>query len=399
MAPTVPLPRRLLYLAIVLLAWLAIGEIGLRIAASFVPFVDYQLAQPWTRNRILDPQLGYRVSPYYPGHDRNGYRNAEVPPRADVLAIGDSMTYGFAAPADGAWPQRLQRRLSHTVYNAGVGGYGPCEYGIVLREMLMLQPKVVVLAVTVGNDLTDAYSSVHKAGRCPELLAASAQKTALAAADRSQPLTSGPPVGPNAVPPDSGFKRLAVFRLLRSVRHQVAISNRMPFREYIDDSFESAARRPGRIALEAPVTFKTVFLDPRQLAAAVDLSDIRIQEGLRITVQTLDQANGELRGRDIKFLVVLLRDKPFVMRPVVERENPDVWRRLKPLVDLEDRLMVQLSQSLRDRQIDTVDASVPMQEAVRNGRMLFPLSDDHHPNSEGYDVIAEAIAAFLHGKI
>ena len=382
-----------------LVVGLSLGEIGLRIAAWWMPFVDYQLAQPWTRNRIPDPKLGYRVSPYFPGHDRQGYRNADVPSQVDVLAIGDSMTYGFGASAEQAWPQRLQAKSGRVVYNAGVGGYGPCEYGIVLQELLRLAPKVVVLAVTVGNDLSDAYISVFHGHRCPDLALASPEASAaLAAADQQQPFPSAPGVGPNAAPPDTGYKRLALYRLVRSVRHQLATSSRLPFREYMDDTFDAASRRPGRIPLEAPPAFRTVFLDPRVLSAFVDTSEIRIQEGLRITLHRFDQMNAELQKRGIKFVVVLLRDKPFVMRPVVERERPDTWARLAPLVSLEDRTVALLSQWLEERRIDHLEAGTAMQQTSAGGRMLFPESDDHHPNGQGYDVIAETVMQFLRSR-
>lgn len=393
----IPLRRKLLYTAILLTAGLAVGEVGVRIAAGFSPYVRYQLAPPWTRNRVPDPVVGYRVSPYFAGHDRNGYRNAEVPQRTDVLAIGDSMTYGFAASADGAWPQRLQGRLGGPVYNAGVGGYGPCEYGIVVRELLTLEPKTIVLALTLGNDIADAYVSVHHAGRCRDLAPSSPDATAaFAAVDRLSPLPSGPAVDP--APPDSGLKQLALFRLLRSVRYQLASWDRLPFREYMDDSYESATRRPGRLALSSPETLRTVFVDPRVLAAMVDTSDVRIQEGLRITVQRLEQLNGELRARRIRFVVVLLRDKPFVMKPVVERENPQLWATLSPLVTLEDRLSQQVSEALDARGIAYFGTGLAMQEAVREGRMLYPASDDHHPNASGYDLIADLVWRFLRDK-
>ena len=42
--------------------------------------------------------FGKRVSPYYPGHDPRGSRNERALANADILAIGDPLTYGFAAP-------------------------------------------------------------------------------------------------------------------------------------------------------------------------------------------------------------------------------------------------------------------------------------------------------------
>src|SRR6185295_19744876 len=74
------------------------------------------------------PFVGARIKPGTTGHDMLGYRNREVPDRADVVVLGDSMTYGVGAPRDSTWPDQFAALLRKTVYNMGLGGYGPLEY-------------------------------------------------------------------------------------------------------------------------------------------------------------------------------------------------------------------------------------------------------------------------------
>src|SRR6266446_2484954 len=66
---------------------------------------------------ISDEVLPDRVAPFSAGHDAWGFRNRALPDRADIVAIGDSTTYGDSAPAAGSWPSWLARTTGMTVYN------------------------------------------------------------------------------------------------------------------------------------------------------------------------------------------------------------------------------------------------------------------------------------------
>src|SRR5262245_42445916 len=77
---------------------------------------------------IDDPILGSRIKPQTTGHDALGFRNTEVPQSANVVAIGDSQTYGVSAGRDDSWPHQLGMLLSEPVYNMALGGYGPLQY-------------------------------------------------------------------------------------------------------------------------------------------------------------------------------------------------------------------------------------------------------------------------------
>src|SRR5690242_11593400 len=119
--------HRLVSALLLVVASLAFCEAALQGAARLSPFVRYQLSPPLLRNAVPDRVLGYRLSPFTPGHDRHGYRNeaSASARRQGIVAIGDSMTYGLGAFPDGAWPQQLEGLTHWPVYNAGVGGYGP----------------------------------------------------------------------------------------------------------------------------------------------------------------------------------------------------------------------------------------------------------------------------------
>ena len=80
-----------------------------------------------------------------------------------VLALGDSFTFGAAVEAEEAWPARLEGFLNRgragrrwEVVNAGIPGHGTGQQ-LLLYRMLedRLRPDVVVLGLTVVNDLLD----------------------------------------------------------------------------------------------------------------------------------------------------------------------------------------------------------------------------------------------------
>lgn len=83
---------------------LLLGELVLRMAVNPGDFLVATL--------IDDPVLGHRIKPRTTGHDALGFRNREVPERADIVAIGDSMTYGVSAAREDIWPQQISVFLS-----------------------------------------------------------------------------------------------------------------------------------------------------------------------------------------------------------------------------------------------------------------------------------------------
>jgi lysophospholipase L1-like esterase len=386
--------RRHIFAAIVLAASLVLSEGLLQVAARYVPFVRYQISPPWDRNRVVDAALGYRNSPYFPGHDRRGYRNDDERSHYDVVAIGDSQTYGYGAAADGSWPRQLRQLSTLSVYNAGVGGYGPCEYRLVLRDVLSLTPKVVILALYVPNDIADAYSSVYSDQRCSDLKTTDHSVIeAIHAADRVATLRELArqygDFGPQPIAPTL-MGRSALFGVLRSVRYQLETRNRLPFRELSDDSFEAAAMRPYRVSIDASPRFRTVFREPKLDALALNFDDPRIAEGLKVTLAAVEEIRAETARRSVALLVVLLHNKPTILLPAM-RTHPDVAILFEELARRESDATDRISAWLSQRGVRYLDTAAAMEQAVAGGATIFHEFDDHHPNAQGYGVIAEAV--------
>ena len=72
------------------------------------------------------------------------------------------MTYGVMVPARESWPVILAKLSGETVYNMGLGGYGPIQYLYLLQNLAVkLRPKTVIVGFYFGNDLFDVYNMVR----------------------------------------------------------------------------------------------------------------------------------------------------------------------------------------------------------------------------------------------
>jgi lysophospholipase L1-like esterase len=134
-----------------------------------------------------DPVLGYRLMPNARTHFRTsefaadiainsaGVRDDdEIGPKAPnekrIVVLGDSLVLSVQVPFDRTFGELLERRLNgsaaserYRVINAGVQGYGPIEEQIFLQRIVpTVQPDLVLVALFVGNDAEEAWSSRRK---------------------------------------------------------------------------------------------------------------------------------------------------------------------------------------------------------------------------------------------
>ena len=84
--------RHLVFTGVLALFLVVFLELGMVLLAAILPSVDRLLAVPGSSSEISptvpDEQLVYRPNPAFPGHDRKGFRNPEVPEKAEVIALG-----------------------------------------------------------------------------------------------------------------------------------------------------------------------------------------------------------------------------------------------------------------------------------------------------------------------
>jgi hypothetical protein len=405
------LARRITGVVAAILLSAVVSELVLRTLQGLSPRVAYHLSSPWSRETVPDSALGFRLSPYAPGIDAWGFRNDSVPARADVVAIGDSFTYGFGAPRALSWPRQLAEITGLTVYNTGVGGFGPCEYNVVFDRILSLEPRVVVVGLHPGNDLSDAYRSVYTQHRCAQLASREADVIErLAAADNGATLsemaeTRGADAEStsDAVSDSRGvrdwIRDSRLYRLARSLRYELGVRRQSNAAQESEDSqYQESVSRTSNVGLSIPGLQRTVFKHPEALALTVDLSDPRIAEGMRIAEDVLVSMHRRMRDRGGggRLLVAFILDKPAAFAPVVRSlDSSAVPPIVHTLASREQNVAEELRRRLDARGVEVLETVPVVRESLRAGKHPYPVSDDHHLNGEGYRLVAAAIAARL----
>lgn len=428
-----PLRRWAFRAAAVLLA-LAVSEAALQSATRLVPAVNKALLPQYLREKvgrepvmIADARLGWRGNPEYPGHDSRGFLNPSALNRADLVAVGDSVTYGVIGsprlddrtPASWqtAWPAVVGELSDQKAYNMGIGGWGPIEYLLVLDNALALQPKTIALSFFFGNDLFDCYRAVYLEGRGTDLAdPALAEAAARAESEHPwyDPVTNTFTVVPSRtseVPAnDSLVHRYRVFLsnnvrlygLARAIKDACAtLAGSLTGSTHATDSDWSVAQRWAAARSERYRAFddgyrRTIFGAPERYAV-LNLDDPRIAASLSITLLVMNRFAERCRAHDIDFLVVLLPNKESVFESFVD--DPAKFPQYPQMLAAERAVRAQITSHLDKHGISYVDTLEELRSSLGHGDSPYAVSADDHPNAEGYRAIASAVIGRLSGQL
>lgn len=371
---------------------LAVVEVALRIALPPADFLQADLRE--------DPVLGLMIAPHNNGHDANGFRNASVPAKTDILAVGDSFTYGYNAPRSGSWPGHLQRLTGQTVYNTGVGGFGPLqELHVTQQQAPKLQPKTVVMAIFLGNDIIDAYNLAQSRTHWhPWRITArpAGAKTALdELADREwaeqESQRFGAPLRDWLSMHSMTYSvlRTTVLTPLAATRasKQVAAADPNDKMLWLDASMATADAN-----LAGPQS--TIF-NARQRLMALDPATTETQEGLQITERALQAMQAEATKHGYRLVVTFIPTKERAHCKRLLEAGVTLPPTHARLCEVEPQVTQRLMASATAAGITTVDTSGALVAAVMGKRVLYLRNEDAHPNTDGYEVIAGEIAKVL----
>ena len=343
-----------LALAVALLRWWAPGLLGItpdlqlvRVAEKIVPFYEnvFRIEDREAVEFILkDPYTVVRARPLAPSGflgptDILGFRNESVPNAPDVIAIGDSQTFGLNAPLSANWPSRLQLHLGAgkaRIYSMAIGGWGAVQYLDMLDKAIAFGPKVMIVAFYSGNDAMEsfqlAYSAEHWASLRVDPTLARSDAPKRLAGGKNQMWIATLPLGQKiAFTPQ--------LRLYSMQDHPVA-----------DAGWEimaEAARRMSTLAAAHDVSLVFIVIPTKELVYLPKLELLGV---------TLDPTYSEL----------------------VTREKRRLERLSARLDAIETAHYVELLGSL--------------QQMVLRGHATHPHSIDGHPTKRGYDVIARRLA-------
>ncbi len=306
------------------------------------------LVSPSTRPvpmAIKDEILGTRPNPEYPGHDEKGFRNKSVPDEVPIVAMGDSQTYGWGVRADQPWPQVLEELGGVQTYNMAWGSYGPTHRLLLWEEAIDLNPKLIIEAFYAGNDLFDSYHFVYDRKQLTELKATEQNLLkAISDAENIEPIT----------------KRIS--RLNKKQYFQVLDSGGV----------------------------RTV-LTPNYRLCAVNLSDPRIVEGHRISLEAIRLMSERALQADIRFSVLLIPTKELVFKNVVYQDSADIPSAYKTLIENEELFWQKTKDFLESQRIHFMDSLPALRGRIENGNHPYKVSRDGHPNPTGHREIAKLV--------
>jgi hypothetical protein len=334
---------------------------------------------------VTDPVYGAVPSPNSKGgFDAWGFRNPTVPPTVDIVAIGDSHTYGNTAMMDDSWPMVLGRLTGRTVYNMGLGGYGPNQYYELFKtKALSLKPRMIVVGLYMGDDFENAFLITYGLEHWAYLRELPPEKV-------NFDIWQAPPA-------PSWHKKIRIWLSRHSVVYQLLVHGPLLGRWQGDIQVDNALKASPGLAslLVVPEQHIHEAFLPVEILRRLNQQSDSVREGMRITFKLLAEMNEMCRQRHIEFVVAVIPTKEMVFSRYLEH-NPKL-----ALSDVLDRLITneriardQMFAFFARSNILYVDTLPGLQQSVGN-ELYVRNANDMHPGKNGYRVIGEEIAAAL----
>jgi lysophospholipase L1-like esterase len=333
------------------------AEAFLRLFPGLLPIWLHQRFS--TQKGIAHPYIGHLHTPHDTGviaerdftavhhTDGHGFRNSwPWPIQAEIVTLGDSLTFGYGVGDAEAWPALLAQALpQQRVVNLGLIGASPEQYVRVYETFgHPLCPKLVVIGLYMGNDFSDAeifHQWMHAGAPGNYLVWRDLDKDG----------------------PVKGFLRR------HSYLTHLLLHARTVYRAW-------RVSEPRRLVL-GPHT--EVQLQPSALTTLTrDTTPTR--PAFQLVVQALTRLHTLATAQGTQVLVVFLPTKEQVYLPVLEESVRDPSAPLRAVLEAQ--------------RIPYFDLLPAFRHHAQAHEMLF-FEVDSHPNRQGYRLIAQEVLAHL----
>ena len=382
-------------------------DLAIHLAAFTFPRVDQ--ATSFLTAKIPDSKLGHRPNPAFPGHDEKGFRNPTLPATVDIVALGDSQTYGSGVKSEQAWPRVLESLNGRSVYNMGLGGYGPVHSLLLWDEAREFKPSIIIEALYAGNDLYDAFSMVYTKEKAPQfksdnpaLLEIIKEEEAIAPLNnivselyrRGEKKSSLRKTIKTWL---AGHSR--IYGLIKRTQYEFKKKRKSnkPLRN-ADDIWKKAqsfAEKNEEYALAFSEQNTRTVLTPKYRLAALNMEDPRIREGQRISLDAIRQMR-QLANRDgIRFIVLLIPTKELVFSELAKNLYDSNYL---SLIENEKRFWQETKLVLAHFSIEYVDSLPALQKKLTTDPQPYMLTHNGHPNQYGQRIIAATVRDYLAKK-
>lgn len=350
-------------------------------------------------NIVPDPKLGHRLAPHTLGHDDRGFRNAGAVTVADVIAIGDSQTWGVNVGREEAWPSVLERVTGVHVYSMSLGGWGPLQYEAVAKDAVALRPRALILGIYLGNDIFDGCHHVYGTDMFPQYRQPGADFSAdLSALNARLKSTNDPTRVEHAQAKFQELQGVAKFwRRLgdRSLIVQILMTRGwLPNIPSADTLYEEAdkawAREHPAVALVYQRGRISTVMTYGYRGTAVDLSNACIRDGVRVTREVLTHLKRWSEKVNMKIGVLLIPTKESVYGLADETLRPQMTEAYVEMVNNEAAIKEELLHLCGRIQLPCLDLVHRLVKAAHDEESLYKADSDGHPVANGYRHIALA---------
>jgi lysophospholipase L1-like esterase len=371
--------NNLLTLIVSLIISLIILEIGLR---NFTPYPSY---------RVEHETLGYVMNPNMSDIDENGFRNKKLT-SVDIVALGDSHTYGYNVSSDNSWPKLLGRKLKKNVYNFGVGGYGILQYQNLLSKAIELNPKVILLGLYLANDLNDictlVSSNKYWKSRAKEFHINSSvcseikPNSALAAyANKESNISIGKWLRENS----------AIITIVSKYYHRFFIHKRINARELNAINKIEKGRATNAVVInDGKIKTMIGFGRIKVNKECMDMNSPHIQMTYEVLKEFFLESKKNTTLNNIHFGVLFIPSKARVFYEYLKQRDHCLPEEYEDLINNEDELKVMTSVFLENIGIPFIDVLPAMENALLKHGDIYPAWDDGHTVLTGYKVFAES---------
>ena len=373
-----------------------LGEVALRmIDTEPIVFTD----DPYLERRVVSGT----------DWDERGYHNEQALDRADIVAIGDSMTQGVNALREEAWPQVLGKVSGRTVYQMALGGYGAAQYKYLFEKALDLHPSTIVVGFYFGNDLYDAFHMVYgfdtwASYRDPaytrnEELPDASDKTA------RETVVAGSKEGTFA---RSIFdlrlwvrNHSKIYALLgdatRSLREKLGLAHDIA--EKAETVSDLANENPELVYVYRDGDNMT-YLSPVYRFEVINLDNPQTAEGWRITQQMFREMAESAREQNIDLIFAAIPTKELVYLTHLHERDGVVPEAFIEYEQKETELASEFDRFCAENSLSCFSFLPGMVDALSDHRKIYSdVTFGGHPNAVGYEVMGEDLARFLKERV
>jgi lysophospholipase L1-like esterase len=346
-----------------LVIFLLLAEGTLRLFPSLLPYDVREILQAKKEDfGVAHPYIGHLDKPLSTGvisglgfravhhTDAYGFRNAcPWPERAEIVALGDSLTFGYGAEDDQSWPAILARRFApNRVMNFGLIGAGTTEYLRVYETFgAKLHPKLALIGF-FPNDFYDAdlFDRWLKSG---------AGGSYMYWRVRGSEFTWRHPVKSLK---GALYEHSYVANLIKSALHSWRAGKPVIY----------SCAHGGRLRLTRS------WLEGQAARSQPGTSAFRLVLDALVKMHQLADREGS------QVLVLLQPSKEEVYFPILGLDTPDPTSSLR--------------MALQKERIEYLDLAPALRQRATAGECLY-FEADGHPNASGYAAIAEIVATHI----